>query len=262
MRVRPGLAGQALSPSIHFSLLPAAAVGSAGASGNGRQRRRLSAILAADVVGYSRLVGLDEAGTVARVRALFREVAQPEVAKAGGASSRLVGDGFLAEFPSAVGAVTCAAAIQAATEARAAAERRGPPHPAPASACISATCWSRARPVRRRRERRGAAGGAGGARRRRALGAGGRCGARARAAGARGSRRAGAEEHRAGRSGCSALATGRRARRAAAAGGAGAALPRGAAVPEHAAATPSRTTSPTAWWRTSPPRCRASAGSS
>ena len=85
-------------------------------------RRRLSAILAADVVGYSRLVGLDEAGTVARVRALFREVAQPEVARAGGRVFKAVGDGFLAEFPSAVAAVTCAAAIQAATEARAAAE--------------------------------------------------------------------------------------------------------------------------------------------
>ncbi len=86
------------------------------------ERRRLAAILAADVVGYSRLVGLDEAGTVARVRALFREVAQPEVTQAGGRVFKLVGDGFLAEFPSAVAAVTCAAAIQAATEARAAAE--------------------------------------------------------------------------------------------------------------------------------------------
>lgn len=86
------------------------------------ERRRLSAILAADVVGYSRLVGLDEAGTVARVRALFREVAHPEVAKAGGRVFKVVGDGFLAEFPSAVAAVTCAAAIQAATEARAATE--------------------------------------------------------------------------------------------------------------------------------------------
>ena len=84
------------------------------------ERRRLAAILAADVMGYSRLVGLDEAGTVARVRALFREVAQPEVARAGGRVFKAVGDGFLAEFPSAVGAVACAAAIQAATEARAA----------------------------------------------------------------------------------------------------------------------------------------------
>jgi len=80
-------------------------------------QRRLAAILAADVVGYSRLMGADEAGTVARLRALFREVVQPAVTAQRGRVFKLMGDAFLAEFGSAVGAVTCAAALQEALAA-------------------------------------------------------------------------------------------------------------------------------------------------
>src|ERR671939_247848 len=85
-------------------------------------RRRLAAILAADVVGYSRLVAADEEGTLARLRVLFREAVQPAVAAHGGRVFKLLGDAFLAEFPSAVEAVRCAAAIQEKVEARGAGE--------------------------------------------------------------------------------------------------------------------------------------------
>ena len=80
----------------------------------GERRRRLVAILAADVVGYSRLVGADEEGTLARLRALFREVVQPTVAAYHGRVFKLMGDAVLAEFPSAVEAPCCAPVVQGA----------------------------------------------------------------------------------------------------------------------------------------------------
>ncbi len=73
--------------------------------------RRLAAILAADVVGYSRLMGEDEAGTVLAVRE-HREAARPIVAGLGGRIVKTTGDGLLLEFPSVVAAVECAIAIQ------------------------------------------------------------------------------------------------------------------------------------------------------
>ena len=73
--------------------------------------RRLAAILAADVVGYSRLMGEDEAGTANAVRER-REAAQPIVAGLGGRIVKSTGDGLLMEFPSVVAAVECAIAIQ------------------------------------------------------------------------------------------------------------------------------------------------------
>ncbi len=73
--------------------------------------RRLAAILAADVVGYSRLMGEDEAGTALSVRA-HREAARPLVAGFGGRIVKTTGDGLLLEFPSVVAAVECAIAIQ------------------------------------------------------------------------------------------------------------------------------------------------------
>jgi len=76
--------------------------------------RRLAAILAADVVGYSRLMGADETGTLARLKALRRELVQPQIAARKGRIVKLMGDGLLAEFPSVVEAVRCAAAIQEA----------------------------------------------------------------------------------------------------------------------------------------------------
>src|SRR3954453_5770810 len=74
--------------------------------------RRLAAILAADVVGSSHLMAQDEAGTLARLRALRRRVLEPRVAAHGGRIFKTMGDGFLSEFPSAVEAVTCAAEVQ------------------------------------------------------------------------------------------------------------------------------------------------------
>ncbi len=73
--------------------------------------RRLAAILAADVVGYSRLMGEDEAGT-ARAVSEHREAARPIIASRGGRIVKTTGDGLLLEFPSVVAAVECAIAIQ------------------------------------------------------------------------------------------------------------------------------------------------------
>jgi adenylate cyclase len=77
-----------------------------------RTDRKLAAILAADVVGYSRLVGDDEAGTIARLKALRKEFIEPLIAEYHGRVVKLMGDGALVEFASAVDAVECAAAIQ------------------------------------------------------------------------------------------------------------------------------------------------------
>jgi class 3 adenylate cyclase len=76
-----------------------------------RVERRLSAILAADVAGYSRLMGLDEVGT-ARVLREHRAVSDALVAKHGGRIVKTTGDGVLIEFPSVVDAVECAVAVQ------------------------------------------------------------------------------------------------------------------------------------------------------
>ena len=75
------------------------------------ETRKLAAILAADVVGYSRLMGEDEAGTARAVRE-HREAAAPLVAIKGGRIVKTTGDGLLIEFPSVVAAVECAIAIQ------------------------------------------------------------------------------------------------------------------------------------------------------
>jgi TolB-like protein/class 3 adenylate cyclase len=76
--------------------------------------RRLSAILAADVVGYSSMMGIDEAGTVAALREVWQETFNPAVTARHGRIVKMMGDGALVEFPSVVGAVECAAAIQRA----------------------------------------------------------------------------------------------------------------------------------------------------
>jgi adenylate cyclase len=77
-----------------------------------RLHRRLAAILSADVVGYSRLMGLDEAGTLSRLNALRRELIDPTIAAHAGRIVKLMGDGALVEFASAVDAVICAIEIQ------------------------------------------------------------------------------------------------------------------------------------------------------
>jgi adenylate cyclase len=76
--------------------------------------RRLAAILAADVVGYSRLMEQDEAGTLVRLKAHRRELIDPAIAARGGRMVKLMGDGALVEFASVVNAVQCAVEIQGA----------------------------------------------------------------------------------------------------------------------------------------------------
>ena len=75
-------------------------------------KRRLAAILAADVVGYSHLMSADEAGTLAALKAYRRTLFDPKIAEYGGRVVKLMGDGALAEFPSAVHAVQCATEVQ------------------------------------------------------------------------------------------------------------------------------------------------------
>jgi TolB-like protein/Tfp pilus assembly protein PilF len=74
--------------------------------------RKLAAIMAADVVGYGRLMEQDEAGTFERLRAHRKELFEPEIAQHHGRVFKLVGDGLLAEFASVVDAVECAAVLQ------------------------------------------------------------------------------------------------------------------------------------------------------
>ena len=75
--------------------------------------RRLAAILAADVAGYSRLMGTDEEGTLERLRAIRTELIAPSIAAHNGRIVKTTGDGLLAEFGSTVDALRCAVAIQA-----------------------------------------------------------------------------------------------------------------------------------------------------
>jgi class 3 adenylate cyclase len=82
-----------------------------GPAGKARVGRRLAAILAADVAGYSRLMGADEEGTHERLKAHVREVVDPKIAEHRGRVVKNTGDGFLAEFASIVDAVRCAVVI-------------------------------------------------------------------------------------------------------------------------------------------------------
>ena len=75
-------------------------------------KRRLSAILALDVVGYSRMMQKDAAGVLASLNAIYRSVANPAVASAEGRVVKLMGDGALIEFPAASQALRCAVQIQ------------------------------------------------------------------------------------------------------------------------------------------------------
>src|SRR5438067_2236261 len=76
------------------------------------QTRRLAAILAADVAGYSRLMGADEEGTLERLKALRRELLDPKIAEHHGRIVKTTGDGVLVEFASVVDAVRCAVEVQ------------------------------------------------------------------------------------------------------------------------------------------------------
>ena len=76
------------------------------------QTRRLAAILAADVAGYSRLMGADEEGTHERLKMHLAELVDPKIAEHRGRVVKNTGDGFLADFPSVVDAVRCAVEVQ------------------------------------------------------------------------------------------------------------------------------------------------------
>jgi adenylate cyclase len=82
------------------------------------QTRRLAAILAADVAGYSRLMGGDEEGTLERLKALRHELLDPKIAEHKGRIVKTTGDGLLVEFASVVDAVRCAVAVQQAMAER------------------------------------------------------------------------------------------------------------------------------------------------
>jgi len=84
--------------------------------------RRLTAILAADVVGYSRLMTIDEAGTLAALTSLRKNLVNPKISEHNGRIFNLTGDGILIEFPSVVSAVACAVEIQSAMRTRNATE--------------------------------------------------------------------------------------------------------------------------------------------
>jgi adenylate cyclase len=90
-----------------------------------REQRRLAAIVAADVVGYSRLMGRDESGTLTTLKALRQEVVDPPIAAHGGRIVKTTGDGLLLEFPSVVDAVRCVMEVQTAMAERGAAVPEG-----------------------------------------------------------------------------------------------------------------------------------------
>ena len=79
--------------------------------------RRLAAILAADVAGYSRLMGADEEGTLDRLKEHRRQLIDPKIAEHHGRIVKTTGDGMLVEFASVVDAVRCAVAVRCLTSA-------------------------------------------------------------------------------------------------------------------------------------------------
>src|SRR4029453_313526 len=107
LRPSPPLDSHSLEPTICCR----AASGPLGMSEQG-PRRRLAAIIAADVVGFSRLMQADEAGTLAALKQRRRDILQPVVFKHHGRIVKLMGDGVLVEFASAVDAVDCAVELQ------------------------------------------------------------------------------------------------------------------------------------------------------
>ena len=126
-------------------------------------QRRLAAVLAADVVGYSRLMEVDEAGTLARLKTVRLELIDPAIAKCKGRIVKTTGDGLLVEFQSVTEALRCAVDFQERMA------RRNRDMPASRASALPHRHQSRRRHrrgrryLRRRRQRRRAAGSAGGA---------------------------------------------------------------------------------------------------
>jgi TolB-like protein/class 3 adenylate cyclase len=83
-----------------------------------KEQRRLAAIVSADVVGYSRMMGVDESGTLAALKAVRRDVVDPKIDAHDGRIVKTTGDGLLLEFPSVVDAVRCMIEVQAAMATR------------------------------------------------------------------------------------------------------------------------------------------------
>src|ERR1700738_5648357 len=93
-----------------------------------RINRKLAAILAADVVGYSRLMGADKAGTLAALKRHREATFDPAVAAHNGRIVKLIGDGVIAEFGSVVDAVSCALSVHRSTAASVRSERVSTSH--------------------------------------------------------------------------------------------------------------------------------------
>jgi adenylate cyclase len=104
--------GRKLTPGWHWP------VTQGGAVLGERIERRLAAIFAGDAAGYSRLMGQDEAGTLARLKAHRREFVDAKIAELKGRIVKTTGDGLLVEFASVVDAVRCAVAVQQAMPER------------------------------------------------------------------------------------------------------------------------------------------------
>lgn len=92
---------------------------------NEQTNRRLTAVLAADVVGYSRMMAADEAGTLAALKHHRKTIFDPAVTRHRGRLVKLIGDGALVEFASVVDAVNCALAIQRSIKTQAPSDGRG-----------------------------------------------------------------------------------------------------------------------------------------
>ena len=101
------------------------------------ETRKIAAILVADVVGYSRLAGADEEGTLARLRALRSDLIDPAIAAHHGRIVKRTGDGILIEFRSVVDAVRCAIEVQNGMV-----ERNAGVPPSAASSSASAFIWA------------------------------------------------------------------------------------------------------------------------
>src|SRR5512143_444716 len=116
--------GSQTGPQSHSHLIAQQPGGSSdppektGAVPVAREHRKLAAIVAADVVGYSRLMGRDESGTLAALKALRREVVDPKIDAHNGRIVKTTGDGLLLEFPSVVDAVRCVIEVQTEMAAR------------------------------------------------------------------------------------------------------------------------------------------------
>ena len=96
-----------------------------------RVERRLAAIMATDIVGYSRLIETDEARTLTAIRALRSQVIDPLIADHRGRIVKLMGDGAIVEFGSVVDAVACAVAVQEGVTMPSAGGPAGEPHRVP-----------------------------------------------------------------------------------------------------------------------------------